>query len=549
VSSRSRTLARRPRPAVALAAPRPAGGASRVGLLAAHLWPRLPVLGLIGLVLASYLPFIGTGFSGTDSLPLIETSRVLGWSDLLRQLEQPVMAGTSFTSGELIYRPVVSLTFAADYLLWGLNAAGYHLTNILFHLATCLGVYALLRTLGLARWSSLIGAAVFALHPTVVAAVPVIARRDNLVSAAAFCWALVCLSVAVRGGHRWRLALLGGLVLFAAALLSKEMAFGAAPLVPLVMLGAWQTAPTHRGRHDLPQLGGLLGGFAALGLAVFGLRYAVLGALGGYAGTSLLHLDTDAYRHVLVTYAQFLFWPLHAIFPPGSAAWLVGSGVVLLVVLGASLAMPRRLGLLVAFGCAWVVDLALFYTLLKTFTGAWYLYYGLVGAALTLGASLEWSAPLLARTSCDGAAALTSRRTRGTVGLAALVLVAGLGFTLASLGTSSLLRPYPLWAIDGAASAKYLGAVTDCARGAPDGAELTFEHVPDYLEDADADQTDLLVPTLVYEHTLASTLRLALPDRHDTVVVISYNHLRSPGDHLAVQCQPTPRGRQISASS
>jgi len=129
------------------------------------------------------------------------------------------------------------------------------------------------------------------------------------------------------------------------------------------------------------------------------------------------------------------------------------------------------------------------------------------------------------------------------------VLVAGLSFALASLGTSSLLRPYPLWAIDGAASARYLGAVTDCARGAPDGAELTFEHVPDYLEDADAAQTDLLVPTLVYEHTLTSTLRLAVADRHQRVVVSSYSHLRSPGDHLAVQCQPTPRGRQITATS
>jgi hypothetical protein len=209
-------------------------------------------------------------------------------------------------------------------------------------------------------------------------------------------------------------------------------------------------------------------------------------------------------------------------------------------VLGASLAMPRRYVLCVAIGCAWLVDFALFYALLKTFTGAWYLYYALIGAALLIAASLEWSLlSVLAR--------LSGGRARRLIGSAVLggVLVS----LVSTLWSSALLRPYPVWAIDGDLQARYLAAVADCARDAPDGAVLTFEQVPDYLEYADGAQTDLLVPTLVYEPTLTAALRLMQPERHFRLVVNSYTHVRSPGEHLAVTCTPDPSGRRIAATS
>jgi hypothetical protein len=192
----------------------------------------------------------------------------------------------------------------------------------------------------------------------------------------------------------------------------------------------------------------------------------------------------------------------------------------------------------VAIGCAWLIDFALFYALLQTFTGAWYLYYALIGAAMVVAASLEWSLLALAA-RISGARRLVAAAVLGSV-LASLIV---------TVGSSTLLRPYPVWAVDGDLQARYLAAVAECAQHAPDGSVLTFEQVPDYLEYADTLQTDLLVPTLVYEHTLTADLRLLQPDRHYTLVVDSYTHVRSPGEHLAVACTPDPTGRRIVASS
>ncbi len=55
-----------------------------------------------------------------------------------------------FTGGIFIgikgnfYRPLQSLTYAADYAVWGLNPLGYHLTNILIHIINAILVYFIL---------------------------------------------------------------------------------------------------------------------------------------------------------------------------------------------------------------------------------------------------------------------------------------------------------------------------------------------------------------------------------------------------------------------
>ena len=67
-----------------------------------------------------------------------------------------------------------------------MNPIGYHVTNLAIHLAGVTAAWLLARQLGLSWWSSLVAAAVFALHPLVVASVPVIARRDSIMPVAAF---------------------------------------------------------------------------------------------------------------------------------------------------------------------------------------------------------------------------------------------------------------------------------------------------------------------------------------------------------------------------
>jgi len=39
------------------------------------------------------------------------------------------------------YQPVRVLSYAIDYKIWGLNPLGYHITNMLFYILTCIMVF------------------------------------------------------------------------------------------------------------------------------------------------------------------------------------------------------------------------------------------------------------------------------------------------------------------------------------------------------------------------------------------------------------------------
>lgn len=119
----------------------------------------------MGLTVAAYARFLSTGFAASDSLPLIENSRLGSLEAVPRLFTTPVLTGTTFVVDEVVYRPFVSLTFGLDYLLWGPTAVGYHLSNLALHVVTVAAVWLLLNNLGLSRWSSVLGATVFAFHP------------------------------------------------------------------------------------------------------------------------------------------------------------------------------------------------------------------------------------------------------------------------------------------------------------------------------------------------------------------------------------------------
>lgn len=83
-------------------------------------------------------------------------------------------------------RPFAALTFMADARLWGGNAGGYHLTNLLLHLL-CSGLVMLItQAMTRARLSALAAGLLFALHPVQREAVIWITGRVDLLSAAGF---------------------------------------------------------------------------------------------------------------------------------------------------------------------------------------------------------------------------------------------------------------------------------------------------------------------------------------------------------------------------
>jgi hypothetical protein len=509
---------------------------------------------VVAVALVAFAPFLGTGFAGTDSVALVETSRVRSPSDLIGLVSRPVMDQTSFAEGELVYRPFVSVTFALDGALWGLDPFGFHLTNLALHLATLVALWFLLRGLGASRPASLVGCLLLALHPAVVASVPVIARRDSLLPVAAFTAAMAVLAWRLRAAKRGWLWEAVPLALFGVALLSKESAFAALLLVPAVAaapmmarglrpLGGAEpppppfNPPADRGVSPfLAAAARFLGPYALLVVLALGLRLAVLGTLGGYKGVPIASLDPSAYRAVLAGYTRFLLWPVHDLFPTGSSAWAWLLAALLIGLLGLSARLGGRAGVVLALGCAWVATFALFHAAVKTFTGAWLAYFPLVGLSLIAAGLADVALALRPAVGARPGRFVPSVLLAGMLGLWGVLVVRD----------SPLVVRYDAWRAAGAITDQYLAAARDCMRDAPDGATLSLANLPGAL-DAPGSATDLLAPTLVGSHTVESALRLAYPERRFAVVQTSSDVVSAGTDRLNLACAGPPSARTLTA--
>jgi Tfp pilus assembly protein PilF len=129
-----------------------------------------------------------------------------------------------------LWHPLVWLSFMLDYQLIGLNAGGYHITNLLLHIMSTLLLFWLFYRMTGAIWKSAFVAAFFALHPLHVESVAWIAERKDVLSA--FFWMLtLCLYVYYTEKpviKRYLLVLLG----FVCALMSKPMVV----TLPVIMI-------------------------------------------------------------------------------------------------------------------------------------------------------------------------------------------------------------------------------------------------------------------------------------------------------------------------
>ncbi|HEX2218247.1 MAG TPA: hypothetical protein VHG35_05545, partial [Gemmatimonadales bacterium] len=164
-----------------------------------------------------------------DVWAIVHNSRVHSlahWRDILT---------SPYWKNEL-YRPVTSMTFAADWTAWGGSPAGFHLANVLLHVLASLLVYALAAAL-LPRAGALAAALLFAVHPVHVEAVANVVGRAEVL-ATVFTLLAVLLyrrhGDLASGGAPNPWPAVGTLASVLLALASKESAF-ATPGLLLVM--------------------------------------------------------------------------------------------------------------------------------------------------------------------------------------------------------------------------------------------------------------------------------------------------------------------------
>jgi protein O-mannosyl-transferase len=305
---------------------------------------RGPVLAVTIATVLAYARTLSFEFVWDDVLLVARSQRLREWSSL------PTVLASHFWSevheGSHYYRPLVSLSYFLDLHVWGLDPLGFHLTNLLAHLATALAVLVLARRLTGNLLAASIAGVAFALHPIHTESVTFISGRTDVLSTLLFLLALL-------GYARWRdggspLTLAGSLGAFFLALTAKEVAV-TLPLI-LVLWDLLVASPDAAAKADVdvPRYRPLVraaGRYSAYG-AVIGLylviRMLSLGALvesdPGVWGSLLTRFLTTT--KIVASYAWMAFVPFPAnahyvivpvVAPPPAAWWGAAAFLAVLV--------------------------------------------------------------------------------------------------------------------------------------------------------------------------------------------------------------------------
>ncbi len=198
---------------------RSSGGAAPIAAAVSRPWWASDwalCLGLAIITLCLYSQVVGHPFINYDDNGYItENAHVkagLTWQTLV----------WSFTATEQAnWHPVTWLSHALDCQLFGLNAGGHHLTNVLLHVVNVLLLFLLLRRATGEAMLSFVVAALFAAHPFNVESVAWVAERKNVLSTMFFLLTLAAYGWYVRGPG-WKKYLAVALP-FVCSLMSKPM--------------------------------------------------------------------------------------------------------------------------------------------------------------------------------------------------------------------------------------------------------------------------------------------------------------------------------------
>lgn len=341
---------------------------------------------------AATLPFF------MDDFAYIETVRNLSLADVpdlftAGNLDQSA-SGVWWTPGGMLpfFRPIAILSFAVDWQIWGLNALGYHLTNIILHVLCSWLAYRLALRLTKDAATAGVAALVFAIHPVHSEAVVWMSGRFDL---------LVCAvgTSAILAYLRWRDSRRIGwavatVLLYVVSLGCKETGI-VVPAFWFLLAVFWRG-----GRAERSKVGEWLIGlsFSVIGVGYIVLRFALFGGLGKLPPPYGVDLSTtEGFVSLFRNLAQYTldfvlmvqadavmmndFWTRHP-------WWLVG-GVTIAIAVVVMMVRAHRFKAALLLGLAWT---AIFTApTLPAMVGERNVYFAAVGVALVIGpAMVRW---------------------------------------------------------------------------------------------------------------------------------------------------------------
>src|SRR5437867_4559767 len=329
---------------------------------------------LIALItVAAFLPALQNQFvSWDDAENFLDNPhyRGLGWSQL----------HWMWTTHQSHYIPLTWMTHGLDYLLWGMNPFGYHLTSLLLHAANAVAFFFVVRRIlkralpgpserGHALTVSAgVAALVFAIHPLRVESVAWVTERRDVLSGLFYLLTILLYLRACEREARGRGRYWLSVAMFGCALLSKSMVVNL-PVV-LVILDV----------YPLRRLGGSIGWWSEAArriyiekipfvlLAAAASAIAVMAQFSVHAAASLAELSVPGRLAVSAYGLSFYLWkmvvpvnlsPLYELPPtvnPWAPPFFLSYGLVLAIT-AIILALRRRVPGLPAAWLAYIVVL------------------------------------------------------------------------------------------------------------------------------------------------------------------------------------------------
>lgn len=296
----------------------------------------LPIILIALLTFAAFAPSLKNDFVNWDDPPYVIDNYTI------RSLRPESVANLFTTPQSSYYAPLVFLSFAVDFFFWELDPFGYHLTNVLLHVANALLVFAFLRMLSGRDRVALLAALLFALNPLRAESVAWVTERKDVLSGLFYLAALIFylrgrllenlpspLSViaspptlqmsggeAISPGLFYNRYYFLSLAAAVAALLSKPMAI---TIVPVLWLLDYYLLRSGRSRRSPVSAGLILNKIPFLLPAL--LLAGVAFALQKTAGTVRPAFYLDPAPHLLTAARNFVFYIHKSLFPLNLSAY------------------------------------------------------------------------------------------------------------------------------------------------------------------------------------------------------------------------------------
>src|SRR5437867_10080392 len=261
-------------------------------------------------------------------LPVLQ-NQFVDWDDQRNFLDNHHYRGLGWTHLRWMwtthlghYIPLTWMTLGLDYLLWGMNPVGYHLTSLLLHVTNAVVFFFVVRRLltralpspserGYAlAVSAGVAALVFAIHPLRVESVAWVTERRDVLSGLFYLVAILLYLRACEGMARGRGWYWLSVAVFVCALLSKSMVVNL-PIVLLIL-----------DVYPLRRLGGFVGWWSGparrvyvekipcVFLAASASAVALMAQLSVHTLTSLAQLSVPGLLAVSAYGLSFYLWKM-----------------------------------------------------------------------------------------------------------------------------------------------------------------------------------------------------------------------------------------------